>query len=163
MPITAIYPGTFDPVTHGHTDLVHRASRLFEKVIVAVAADTGKKSLFSLDKRVKLAQTILADIPNVEVCGFSGLLVDFAAHRQANVIIRGLRAVSDFEYEVQLAAINRRLHVEVETLFLAPAEQYTFVSSSLVRQIGLLSGDISQFVAPCVQRAFIDHLAKKAE
>ncbi len=163
MPITAIYPGTFDPVTHGHTDLVHRASRLFEKVIVAVAADTGKKSLFSLDKRVKLAQTILADIPNVEVCGFSGLLVDFAAHRQANVIIRGLRAVSDFEYEVQLAAINRRLHVEVETLFLAPAEQYTFVSSSLVRQIGLLGGDISQFVAPCVQRAFIDHLAEKAE
>lgn len=162
MPITAIYPGTFDPVTHGHTDLVHRASRLFEKVIVAVAADTGKKCLFSLDKRVALAQTILADLANVEVVGFSGLLVNFAAERQANVIIRGLRAVSDFEYEVQLAAINRRLHVEVETLFLAPAEQYTFVSSSLVRQIGLLDGDISQFVAPCVQQAFAEHLAGKA-
>ncbi|MDT8310979.1 MAG: pantetheine-phosphate adenylyltransferase [Methylophaga sp.] len=163
MPITAIYPGTFDPVTDGHTDLVHRASRLFEKVIVAVAADTGKKCLFSLEKRVALAQTILADITNVEVCGFSGLLVDFAAQRQANVIIRGLRAVSDFEYEVQLAAINRRLHVEVETLFLAPAEQYTFVSSSLVRQIGLLGGDISQFVAPCVKQAFADHLAEKSD
>ena len=120
MPITAIYPGTFDPVTHGHTDLVHRASRLFEKVIVAVASDTGKKCLFSLDTRVALAKTILADMINVEVVGFSGLLVDFAADRQANVIIRGLRAVSDFEYEVQLAAINRRLHVEVETLFWRP-------------------------------------------
>lgn len=163
MPITAIYPGTFDPVTDGHTDLVNRASRLFEKVIVAVAADTGKKCLFSLDKRVALAKTIMANMPNVEVVGFSGLLVDFAAEKQANVIIRGLRAVSDFEYEVQLAAINRRLHVEVETMFLAPAEQYTFVSSSLVRQIGLLGGDISQFVAPCVQQAFAEHLAKNAD
>lgn len=163
MPITAIYPGTFDPVTDGHTDLVNRASRLFEKVIVAVAADTGKKCLFSLDKRVALAKTIMANMSNVEVVGFSGLLVDFAAEKQANVIIRGLRAVSDFEYEVQLAAINRRLHVEVETMFLAPAEQYTFVSSSLVRQIGLLGGDISQFVAPCVQQAFAEHLAKNAD
>ncbi|MCX4190116.1 pantetheine-phosphate adenylyltransferase [Methylophaga sp. OBS3] len=163
MAITAIYPGTFDPVTLGHTDLVHRASRLFEKVIVAVAADTGKKCLFSLDKRVALAKSTLADLPNVEVVGFSGLLVDFAASKQANVIIRGLRAVSDFEYEVQLAAINRRLHVEVETLFLAPAEQYTFVSSSLVRQIGLLGGDVSQFVAPCVQQAFTDFLAEKSD
>lgn len=163
MAITAIYPGTFDPVTLGHTDLVHRASRLFEKVIVAVAADTGKKCLFSLDKRVALAKATLADLPNVEVVGFSGLLVDFAASKQANVIIRGLRAVSDFEYEVQLAAINRRLHVEVETLFLAPAEQYTFVSSSLVRQIGLLGGDVSQFVAPCVQQAFTDFLAEKSD
>lgn len=163
MPIIAIYPGTFDPVTDGHTDLVNRASRLFEKVIVAVAADTGKKCLFSLDKRVALAKTIMANMSNVEVVGFSGLLVDFAAEKQANVIIRGLRAVSDFEYEVQLAAINRRLHVEVETMFLAPAEQYTFVSSSLVRQIGLLGGDISQFVAPCVQQAFAEHLAKNAD
>lgn len=163
MPITAIYPGTFDPVTHGHSDLVHRASRLFEKVIVAVAADTGKKSLFSLDKRVAMAQTIMAGIDNVEIVGFSGLLVNFAAQRHANVIIRGLRAVSDFEYEVQLAAINRRLHVEVETLFLAPAEQYTFVSSSLVRQIGLLGGDVSQFVAPCVQQAFAEYLAENAD
>lgn len=163
MPITAIYPGTFDPVTDGHTDLVNRASRLFEKVIVAVAADTGKKCLFSLDKRVALAKTIMANMSNVEVVGFSGLLVNFAAEKQANVIIRGLRAVSDFEYEVQLAAINRRLHVEVETMFLAPAEQYTFVSSSLVRQIGLLGGDISQFVAPCVQQAFAEHLAKNAD
>ena len=163
MAITAIYPGTFDPVTLGHTDLVHRASLLFEKVIVAVAADTGKKCLFSLDKRVALAKATLADLPNVEVVGFSGLLVDFAASKQANVIIRGLRAVSDFEYEVQLAAINRRLHVEVETLFLAPAEQYTFVSSSLVRQIGLLGGDVSQFVAPCVQQAFTDFLAEKSD
>ncbi|AFJ01774.1 Phosphopantetheine adenylyltransferase [Methylophaga frappieri] len=158
MAITAIYPGTFDPVTHGHTDLVNRASRLFERLIVAVAADTGKHSLFDLDQRVAMAQEIFKDFDNVEVAGFTGLLVNFASQKQANVIIRGLRAVSDFEYEVQLAAINRRLHVEVETLFLAPAEQYTFVSSSLVRQIALLGGDVSQFVAPCVQKAFIEYL-----
>lgn len=161
MMMTAIYPGTFDPVTHGHGDLIHRASQLFEKVVVAVAEDSGKKSLFSLDKRVDLAKQTLALLSNVEVVGFSGLLVDFAEKQNAKVIIRGLRAVSDFEYEVQLAAMNRRLNIEIETLFLSPAEQYTFVSSSLVRQIALLGGDVSQFVAPCVQQAFAEKLAEK--
>lgn len=161
MVMTAIYPGTFDPVTYGHTDLIQRASKLFEKVVVAVAEDSGKKSLFSLDKRVALAKHSLLALPNVEVIGFHGLLVEFAKKQKACVIIRGLRAVSDFEYEVQLAAMNRRLCVEVETLFLSPAEQYTFVSSSLVRQIATLGGDVSQFVPPCVQQAFAEQLAKK--
>lgn len=161
MVMTAIYPGTFDPVTHGHTDLIQRASKLFEKIVVAVAEDSGKKSLFPLEKRVSLAKESLTDLTNVEVIGFSGLLVEFAMQQNARVIIRGLRAVSDFEYEVQLAAMNRRLCVEIETLFLSPAEQYTFVSSSLVRQIAILGGDVSQFVSPCVQQAFLEQLAKK--
>lgn len=159
--MTAIYPGTFDPVTYGHTDLIQRASKLFEKVVVAVAEDSGKKSLFPLDKRVALAKQSLIALPNVEVIGFRGLLVEFAKKQKASVIIRGLRAVSDFEYEVQLAAMNRRLCVEIETLFLSPAEQYTFVSSSLVRQIATLGGDVSQFVPPCVKQAFSEQLAKK--
>lgn len=163
MSITAIYPGTFDPVTHGHTDLVHRASRLFEKVIIAVAADTGKKPVFSIEQRVALAKQTLSDLPNIEVTSFDGLLVNYAMQRNASVIIRGLRAVSDFEYEVQLAAINRRLQWKIETLFLAPAEQFTFISSSLVRQIAALGGDVSQFVAPCVQDALQQQLAIKPE
>ena len=157
MSIIAIYPGTFDPITHGHIDLVQRASRLFEKVIVAVAADTGKKPVFSIEQRLELAKKTL----NVEITSFDGLLVNYAMQRNASVIIRGLRAVSDFEYEVQLAAMNRRLQSEVETLFLAPAEQFTFISSSLVRQIAALGGDVSQFVAPCVQEALNKQLAVK--
>jgi pantetheine-phosphate adenylyltransferase len=161
MSITAIYPGTFDPITHGHTDLVQRASRLFEKVIVAVAADTGKKPVFSIEQRLALAKQTLDDLPNIEITSFDGLLVNYAMQRNASVIIRGLRAVSDFEYEVQLAAMNRRLQWEVETLFLAPAEQFTFISSSLIRQIAALDGDVSQFVAPCVQQALQQQLADK--
>jgi len=142
----AIYPGTFDPITKGHSDLVERASRLFDLVIVAVAANPGKQSLFSLEERLELARTALAGYANVEVCSFDGLLVEFAREKQAQVILRGLRAVSDFDYEFQLAGMNRKLAPDVETLFLTPAEQYSNISSSLVREIAALGGDVSPFV-----------------
>lgn len=143
---TAIYPGTFDPITVGHTDLVERAARLFEKVIVAVAKGTVKTPFFSLEERIQLASETLADFSNVEVCGFDSLLVEFMRECQATVIIRGLRAVSDFEYEFQLASMNRHLRSDIETVFLTPAEQYSYISSSLVREIAVLGGDISPFV-----------------
>ena len=149
MKITAIYPGTFDPITNGHSDLVHRASRIFEKVVLAVAkgSEIGSKlPVFSIDERVSLARDVLSDIPNVEVIQFDGLLVDFVQKQNAQVILRGLRAVSDFEYEFQLASMNRHLNEEIETLFLTPAEQYSYISSSLVREIAGLGGDISPFV-----------------
>jgi len=150
---TAIYPGTFDPVTNGHTDLVHRASHLFEKVIVAIADATGKKPVLPLQERITLASEILADVENVEVVGFDNLLVDFMQEVNASIIIRGLRAVSDFEYEFQLASMNRHLRDDIETIFLTPAEQYTFISSSLVREIASHGGDIAQFVHPKVVAA----------
>tara|TARA_R110002050_G_scaffold9504_1_gene33067 strand:- start:209381 stop:209860 length:480 start_codon:yes stop_codon:yes gene_type:complete len=150
---TAIYPGTFDPITNGHIDLVMRASKLFDKVIVAVAINPGKKPAFSLEERVDLAKQTLAGLDNVEVCGFEGLLINVANQKQAKVIIRGLRAVSDFEHEFQLAGMNRRMRPEIETLFLTPAEQFTYISSSLVREIAALGGDVSEFVAPCVMAA----------
>tara|TARA_R110002049_G_scaffold117067_3_gene270025 strand:+ start:2083 stop:2562 length:480 start_codon:yes stop_codon:yes gene_type:complete len=153
MTTTAIYPGTFDPITNGHIDLVMRASKLFNKVIVAVAINPGKKPAFNLDERVDLARQTLAGLDNVEVCGFEGLLIDVADQKQAKVIIRGLRAVSDFEHEFQLAGMNRRMRPEIETLFLTPAEQFTYISSSLVREISALGGDVSEFVAPCVMTA----------
>lgn len=153
MKLTAVYPGTFDPVTNGHTDLVQRAARLFDRLIVAVAANPAKAPFFSLDDRVALARAALADMENVEVCGFDTLLVDFARQRGAQVILRGLRAVSDFEYEFQLASMNRQLAPGVETLFLTPAEQYSFISSSLVREIAALGGDVSDFVHPDVEAA----------
>lgn len=146
MNITAIYPGTFDPITNGHTDLIHRASRLYDKVIVAVAAVSGKNPVFSLQERVALAQSVLEDYANVEVCGFNVLLVSFMRERGASVILRGLRAVSDFEYEFQLASMNRNLSPEIETVFLTPAEQFTYISSSLIREIAGLGGDVSPFV-----------------
>ena len=149
MKITAIYPGTFDPITNGHSDLVHRASRIFEKVVLAVAkgSEIGSKlPVFSIDERVSLARDVLSDIPNVEVIQFDGLLVDFVQKQNAQVILRGLRAVSDFEYEFQLASMNRHLNEKIETLFLTPAEQYSYISSSLVREIAGLGGDISPFV-----------------
>ena len=149
----AIYPGTFDPITNGHTDLVHRARRIFDRVIVAVAANPGKGPVFTLEERVGLAREALADLENVEVCAFDTLLVDFVRIRKARVILRGLRAVSDFEHEIQLASINRRLAPEVETLFLTPAEQYTYISSGLVREIASLGGDVSGFVHPKVEYA----------
>lgn len=142
----AVYPGTFDPITNGHTDLVQRAARLFERVIVAVAANPVKIPAFSAEERVAMAAEVLASFHNVEVCRFDTLLVDFVVSRNATVIMRGLRAVSDFEYEFQLASMNRRLAPEVETLFLTPAEEYAYVSSSLVREIAGLGGDISPFV-----------------
>ena len=146
MNLTAVYPGTFDPVTNGHTDLVQRAARLFDTVIVAVAARSSKNVAFTLDERVSLAREVLGHLPNVEVCGFDTLLMTFAKSRGAQVILRGLRAVSDFEYEFQLASMNRQLGAEVETLFLTPAEQYAFISSSLVREIATFGGDVSGFV-----------------
>jgi len=153
MNITAIYPGTFDPMTNGHTDLVQRASRLFDHVIVAIAEGSDKGPVFSLEERVAMATEVLADIANVEVCGFNSLLVDFMHKKQARVILRGLRAVSDFEYEFQLASMNRHLAPDIETVFLTPAEQFSFISSSLVREIASLGGDISSFVNPVVATA----------
>lgn len=146
MSTTVIYPGTFDPVTNGHIDLVQRAASLFDHVIVAIAANTNKSPFFALDERIKLASDALSDIKNVEVCGFDTLLVNFAHSRNANVILRGLRAVSDFEYEFQLANMNRKLAPEIETMFLTPAEQFSYISSSLVREIAALGGDVSAFV-----------------
>jgi len=154
--ITAVYPGTFDPITNGHADLVARASRLFEQVIVAVAQDTAKKPFCDIRQRVELAREVLAEFPNVEVTAFDGLLVEFCRARGAQVVIRGLRAVSDFEYEFQLASMNRRLAPEIETLFLTPAEQYAFISSSLVREIARLGGDVAEFVHPAVQQALAE-------
>ena len=153
MKITAIYPGTFDPITNGHTDLIQRASRLFDHVVVAIAAGSTKEPVFTLEERVALAQEVLSDCANIEVCGFNTLLVDFVQQKQARVIIRGLRAVSDFEYEFQLASMNRKLAPEVETVFLTPAEQFSFISSSLVREIASLGGDVSSFVHPNVVAA----------
>ncbi|MGV6827578.1 MAG: pantetheine-phosphate adenylyltransferase [bacterium] len=150
---TAVYPGTFDPITNGHSDLINRAARHFDRVILAIAADTGKSTTCSLDKRVHLAETVLADCTNVSVMAFSGLLMEFCREQQASVVIRGLRAVSDFEYEFQLASMNRHLAPEVETMFLTPAEKYAFISSSLVREIAGLGGDVSEFVHPAVQEA----------
>jgi len=148
MKITAIYPGTFDPITNGHVDLVQRACRLFDHVIVAIAAGStsAKAPVFTLEERVVLAQEVLTGCDNIEVCGFDTLLVDFMQEKGARVIIRGLRAVSDFEYEFQLASMNRKLAPEVETVFLTPAEQFSFISSSLVREIASLGGDVSPFV-----------------
>jgi pantetheine-phosphate adenylyltransferase len=142
----AVYPGTFDPITHGHTDLVQRAAAIFDRIIVAVAAHPAKTPAFSMEERVELAKEVLDGASNVEVCGFEGLLAHFVEQRGARVILRGLRAVSDFEYEFQLASMNRKLAPRAETLFLTPSEQYAFISSSLVREIAALGGDVSDFV-----------------
>ena len=146
MKVIALYPGTFDPITNGHTDLVRRAARLFDEVIVAVAANPQKKPLFNLSERVELARTVLADIKGVKVTGFDNLLIDCVRQHGGNVILRGLRAASDFEYEFQLAGMNRRLAPEVETVFMTPSEQEMFISASLVKEIALLGGNVSQFV-----------------
>ena len=151
----AVYPGTFDPITNGHTDLVSRAARVFPKVIVAIAESPHKKPLFSLDERINLAQKEMASLENVEVVGFSNLLVEFVQQIGATVIVRGLRAVSDFEYEFQLASMNRHLAPNVETLFLTPDENYSFISSSLVKEIARLNGDVSEFVSSEVQEAMV--------
>ena len=142
---TVVYPGTFDPITNGHTDLVERASRLFDKVIVAIAVSEDKGTAFPIETRVTLAREVLDHVENVEICSFDNLLVDFVRQREASVILRGLRAVSDFEYEFQLAGMNRHLAPEIETLFLTPAEQYAYISSSLVREIASLGGDVTPF------------------
>ena len=148
----AIYPGTFDPFTRGHEDIVRRASRLFDRVVVAVAASSGKKPLFTLDERVQMSRQVLADCPNVEVMAFSGLLMEFLKEQDARVILRGLRAVSDFEYEFQMAGMNRSMYPDVETMFMTPSEQYMFVSATIVREIALLGGDADKFVHPLIAK-----------
>jgi pantetheine-phosphate adenylyltransferase len=157
---TAVYPGTFDPITLGHIDLVRRASPLFDRIVVGVAESPSKSPCFELEERVELARRAMADIPNVEVIGFSGLLAHFVREIGGGILLRGLRAVSDFEYEFQLASMNRHLVPEVETLFLTPAEQFSFISSSLVREIARLGGDVSSFVHPEVQAALLRRWAK---
>lgn len=146
----AVYPGTFDPLTRGHEDLVRRAAKLFKHVIVAVAADSGKAPFFSLADRIQMAQEVLKDCPNIEVMGFTGLLTVFLQQQNAHIILRGLRAVSDFEYEFQLAGMNRHLYPEVETVFLTPSEQYMFISATIVREIARLGGNADEFVHPIV-------------
>ncbi len=160
MSVVAVYPGTFDPITNGHSDLVSRASKLFDRVVVAIAASPSKAPLFELQQRIEMAQLVLAEFDNVEVCGFSELLVDFVREKQANVILRGLRVVSDFEYEMQLASMNRHLATDIETLFLTPSEKSSFISSTLVREIASHHGDVSQFVHQSVVNALSQKCAK---
>lgn len=146
MSVIALYPGTFDPITNGHTDLVRRACRLFERVIVGVASNADKHPLFTMDERVVMAKDILSEFPSVEVVGFDNLLVDFVQQKNATVIIRGIRAVSDFEYEFQMAGMNRQIAPDIETVFLTPAEQHSFISASLVKEIAQLGGDVEPFL-----------------
>lgn len=150
--ITAIYPGTFDPLTRGHEDLVRRAASLFDRVVVGVAYSRNKKPFFSIDERVEIAREVLGHYPNVKVASFAGLLKDFVREQEGRVIVRGLRAVSDFEYEFQMAGMNRHLLPEVETLFMTPSDQYQFISGTIVREIAELGGDVSKFVFPSVDR-----------
>ncbi len=152
-PTIAIYPGTFDPITNGHEDLVKRGAKIFDQLVVAIADSKRKGPLFSLDERIDMAAEILAPLDNVKVVGFDILLADFATEINANVILRGLRAVSDFEYEFQLASMNRHLIPNIETMFLTPAEQFSFISSSLIKEIAMLDGDVSEFAHPIVQQA----------
>ena len=149
--IKAVYPGTFDPLTRGHEDLVRRAAILFGTVILGVADSRAKRTFFSLEERVEIAREVLGDLKNVQVVGFGGLLIDFVRQHGARVVLRGLRAVSDFEYEFQLAGMNRSLYPDFETLFLTPSEQHMFISATLVREIALLGGDVSKFVDPRVE------------
>ena len=148
---TAMYPGTFDPITNGHHELVRRAASIFDRLVVAIAANPNKAPMFSLEQRVEMARNVLTDIHNVEVRGFVGLTVDFARQNGLTVIVRGLRAVSDFEFEFQLANMNRHISPEIETVFMTPQEQYTFISSTLVREIAVLGGNVSEFVHPLVE------------
>jgi pantetheine-phosphate adenylyltransferase len=158
-----MYPGTFDPVTNGHLNLVRRAARLFDHVVVAVAASPNKTPMFTLEERIDMARTALADAPNISVDGYAGLTVDYVRQHGLCVIIRGLRAVSDFEFEFQMATMNRHLQPEVESVFLTPAEEYTFVSSTFVREIGILGGDIRPFVPEGVAAALARKRAERAQ
>ena len=163
MKIIALFPGTFDPITNGHTDLIRRAARLFEQVVVAIAANPEKQPLFSLQERIDLARAILADIKGVSVEGFDSLLIDRVRRHGARVILRGLRAVSDFEYEFQMAGMNKRLGPEIETVFLPASERDTFISASLVKEIATLGGDVSEFVGPDVARALSEKISKSVK
>ncbi|MGD6736561.1 pantetheine-phosphate adenylyltransferase [Photobacterium leiognathi] len=160
MTTRVIYPGTFDPITNGHLDLIERAAAMFDHVIVGVAFNPSKKPLFDLNERVELAGKITKHLDNVEIVGFSGLLVDFAKEHNANILVRGLRAVSDFEYEFQLANMNRRLMPELETVFLTPAEENSFISSTIVKEVALHKGDVSQFVDPLITEALLEKFEK---
>ena len=148
--IRAVYPGTFDPLTRGHEDLVRRAARLFDTLIVGVADSKAKRTFFTMRERVDMAREVLGELKNVQVAGFSGLLIDFIRQHRAHVVLRGLRAVSDFEYEFQLAGMNRSLYPDFETMFLTPSEQHMFISATLVREIAVLGGDVGKFVHPVV-------------
>jgi len=148
--IRAVYPGTFDPITRGHEDLVRRAATLYDALIVGVADSKAKRTYFTLHERVEMAREVLGDLKTVQVVGFSGLLIEFIRQHDARVVLRGLRAVSDFEYEFQLAGMNRNLYPEMETIFLTPSEQHMFISATLVREIALLGGDVAKFVHPLV-------------
>lgn len=158
-----VYPGTFDPITNGHVDLVERAARLFDKVVVAIAASRKKNPLFDLEERVAMTTEVLSHMENVTVCGFDILLADFVKQQKANGVLRGLRAVSDFEYEFQLANMNRALLPDMESLFLTPSEHLSYISSSLVREIAALGGDVSKFVPALVQKSLIQKFGEKAE
>ncbi len=161
MPIAAMYPGTFDPITLGHEDLVRRASRLFDSVVVAIARDTGGKvPMFNYGERVAMARDVLSEFKNVEIRGYAGLTVEYARTNNLDVIIRGLRAVSDFEYEFQLANMNRQLTEDVETVFLTPTDKYTYISSTLVREVASLGGDVSGFVSPPVRDALKERCSR---
>ncbi len=161
MGIRAMYPGTFDPITNGHIDLIRRASGMFDEVVVAVADNPKKKPLFNLDERVSMAEEILKELTNVRIVGYSNLTIHFAKQENLNVIIRGIRAVSDYEFEFQLASMNRQLDENVETLFMTPADEYSYLSSSMVREIAAYDGDVSQFVHPLVNAAIKERVASK--
>lgn len=150
---TIIYPGTFDPITHGHTNLIERAARLFDKVVIAIAQSKKKSPLFDFSERVALVEAATAHIPNIEVCGFSGLIVDLAREHAASAILRGVRSMSDFDYELQMAGMNTAMHPDFETVFLTPANAYSFISSTLVREIASMQGDVSGFVDPAILTA----------
>ncbi len=160
MTTKAIYPGTFDPITKGHIDLAERASQLFDEVVIAISASPSKQPLFDINERLEMAQISLSHIDNISVAGFDGLLIECVRTAQAQVVLRGLRAVSDFEYEFQLAAMNRRLDPTVETMFLTPSENYTFLSASMVKEIASLGGDVSQFLHPQVNKRLADRLGR---
>jgi pantetheine-phosphate adenylyltransferase len=161
--LIGVYPGTFDPLTRGHEDLVRRASKLVEQLVVGVADSRAKRPFFSLQERLDIATEVLGHYPNVKVASFSGLLKDFVREHNAKIIVRGLRAVSDFEYEFQMAGMNRYLLPDVETLFLTPSDQYQFISGTIVREIALLGGDVSKFVFPSVEKWLRERLKKNAE
>jgi len=161
--VKAVYPGTFDPITRGHEDLVRRAATLFEEVVVGIADSRGKHPFFALEERLRLAREVLKPLPNVRVEGFSGLLMDFVRAEKARVILRGLRAVSDFEFEFQMAGMNRNLYPDVETLFLTPGDQYMFVSATIVREIATLGGEVNKFVDPRVASALAAKVGKRGK
>ena len=159
----AVYPGTFDPMTMGHVDLVKRASKLFDSVIIAIASSDSKKPMFSLEERIEIGNKIFADDPKVEVVGFSGLLVNFAKDNDANILIRGLRVVADFEYEFQLANMNRAMSPDIESVFLTPKEEYSYISSSLVKEIATMGGDVTRFVDPVTLEALNQKIKNYAD